>query len=211
MDGGGPDPLALELLDEAVGAALGADEDEGLGGAPADGGRHLDLVHLVDLEEAVLHGLDGGGGPRPPRGGRGRCRWRRTRRSTSPSRVAEKSIVWWRLLDPAQHPVDLGQEAHVGHAVGLVEDDHLDVGHRDLAAVGEVDEPAGGGDDDVDALVELLDLALDVGAAVDDDGPAARRRRPGARGRRPPGWPAHGWGRGRGPRGRRGAAGAQAA
>ena len=33
----------------------------------------------------------------------------------------------------------------------------------------EVDQPARGGDDDVDALAELLDLALDVGAAVDDD------------------------------------------
>jgi hypothetical protein len=77
------------------------------------------------------------------------------------------------LLDAAQHPVDLGEKAHVGHAVGLVENGHLDVGHRDLAPVGEVDQPSRGGDDDVDALVQLLDLALDVGPAVEDDGPPA--------------------------------------
>ena len=45
-------------------------------------------------------------------------------------------------LEAAQHPLDLGHEAHVGHAVGLVEDQGLDVGHRQLAPVAEVDEPA---------------------------------------------------------------------
>ena len=33
-------------------------------------------------------------------------------------------------LEAAQHPLDLGHEAHVGHAVGLVEHQRLDVGHR---------------------------------------------------------------------------------
>ena len=73
-------------------------------------------------------------------------------------------------LEAAEHPLDLGHEAHVGHAVGLVEDDFLEVRHRQLTTVAEVDEPPGGGDDDVDAPAELLDLALDVGAAVDGHG-----------------------------------------
>ena len=76
-------------------------------------------------------------------------------------------------LEAAQHPLDLGHEPHVGHAVGLVEHQGLDVGHRQLAPVAEVDEPARGGDDHVDAPAELLDLALDVGTAVDGDDPEA--------------------------------------
>ena len=162
-----PYPLASELLDEAVGAALGADEHERLGGASADGGDHLHLVHLVDLQEAVLHRLHGG----------------HDRRhlvadgvvQVAPHHAVDVAVERGReqhglvaALDAAQHPLDLGQEAHVGHAVGLVEDDDLDLGQGHGPPLGQVDQPARRGDDDVDALVELLDLALDVGAAVDD-------------------------------------------
>ena len=62
--------------------------------------------------------------------------------STAPSRVAEKSSVWCGLVEAAQHPLDLGHEAHVGHAVGLVEHERLELVDGDLAAVTEVDEPA---------------------------------------------------------------------
>ena len=55
-------------------------------------------------------------------------------------------------LDVAEDPLDLGQEAHVGHAVGLVEDDAPRRRSSDtLAALDEVDEAARRGDDDVDA------------------------------------------------------------
>ena len=74
------------------------------------------------------------------------------------------------LVEPAQHPLDLGHEAHVGHAVGLVEHQHLELVDRQLAPVAEVDEAPRGGDDDVDPLAELGDLAVDVGAAVDGHG-----------------------------------------
>ena len=171
MDGGGPDALALELLDQTVGAPLGPDEDEGLGRPPTDGGGHLDLVHLVNLEKAVLHEIDGDPG-------RGHFVADRVGQVTADEPVdvtvesgrEEHGLVG--LLDPPQHPVDLGEKSHVGHPVGLVEDGHFDVGHRYLAAVGEVDESSRGGDDDVHALVQLLDLPLDVGPAVEDDGPA---------------------------------------
>ena len=51
--------FALELRDEAVGAALGAHEHECAADAARDRGRDLHLVHLVHEEEAVLHLLDG--------------------------------------------------------------------------------------------------------------------------------------------------------
>ena len=76
-------------------------------------------------------------------------------------------------LQPAEHPLDLGHEPHVRHAVGLVEHQRLEPGDGDLAPVTEVDETAGRGDDHVNALVQLGHLAIDVGAAVDGDGAQA--------------------------------------
>ena len=67
------------------------------------------------------------------------------------------------LVEQAAH---LGQEAHVGHAVGLVDHDEVDVVEAQRAAVEEVLEPAGRGDDDLDALAERLHLLVHAGAAV---------------------------------------------
>ena len=74
------------------------------------------------------------------------------------------------LVEAAQHPLDLGHEAHVGHAVGLVEHQRLELVDGELAPVAEVDQAARRGDDQVDALAELGHLAVDVGTAVDGDG-----------------------------------------
>ncbi len=121
----------------------------------------------------MLHGVDGGaGGGHLVADGVGQVAADQAVDVTVEGGREEHGLV--PLLDPAEHPVDLGEKAHVGHPVGLVEDGHLDVGHGDLAAIGEVDEPSRGGDDHVDALVELLDLALDVGTAVEDDGAPSR-------------------------------------
>ena len=75
-----------------------------------------------------------------------------------------------RLVEPAEHPFDLGHESHVGHAVGLVEHQRLELVDGDFAAVAEIDEAPGGRDDQVHALAQLGDLAVDVGAAVDGHG-----------------------------------------
>ena len=69
-------------------------------------------------------------------------------------------------FDVAQHPFDLRKESHVGHAVGLIDDDVCDVVEEDLFAFDEVDEASRGGDDEVDALGQLLDLLFDICAAV---------------------------------------------
>ncbi len=62
--------------------------------------------------------------------------------------------------------VDRGPEAHVEHAVGLVEDQGRDLVELHGASLEQVLEPAGRRDQDVGALGEL-GLALDAGAAVD--------------------------------------------
>ena len=71
------------------------------------------------------------------------------------------------LVHAAQEPLDLRQEAHVGHAVGFVEHDRADVGDVDLAAVAEVDQATGSRDHHVDDLVEGADVGVEIGAAVD--------------------------------------------
>ena len=62
-------------------------------------------------------------------------------------------------------------EAHVEHAVGLVEDEDLDLVEANGAVLDEVEQPAGRGDEDVDAVGERADLAADRDAA-DGDGRA---------------------------------------
>ena len=56
--------------------------------------------------------------------------------------------------------LDRMDEAHVEHAVGLVEDEPAGFVEPDLAVVHQVLEPARGGDDHVDALGQLLDLGV---------------------------------------------------
>ena len=51
--------------------------------------------------------------------------------------------------------LDVGDEAHVEHAVGLVDDEDLDAGEQDLAAPEVVEQAARRGDQHVDAAVEL--------------------------------------------------------
>ena len=51
-----------------------------------------------------------------------------------------------------QQLLDVGQEAEVEHLVGLVEDEDARVGELEVALLGEVEQPPGRADDDVDAL-----------------------------------------------------------
>ena len=82
---------------------------------------------------------------------------------------------------------DLGQEAHVGHAVGLV--DRGDRRRSDEVAGALVDvvgEPAGGGDEQVDAALQLAGLPVERHAADDDRGAQAERLGERRRARRRP-------------------------
>ena len=81
-----------------------------------------------------------------------------------------------------QDPADGGQEAEVGHVVGLVEDGDLDRPQVAGTLLDQVLEAAGAGDDDVDAGPERLDLRVLADAAEDGAGlqavhPRERRER----------------------------------
>src|SRR5699024_7119600 len=66
-----------------------------------------------------------------------------------------------------QDRVDRLEEAEVAQVVGLVEHRDLDVVERQAAAVGQVRQATGGGDDEVDAALERVDLLVDRHTAVD--------------------------------------------
>ena len=69
--------------------------------------------------------------------------------------------------------LDVRPEAHVEHPVGFVEDQHVEAGEGGDAGAQVVHQPARCGDDDVDAGLEGLLLAVHADAA--EDGGAAHR------------------------------------
>ena len=99
----------------------------------------------------------------------GRFMKRRASATIGPGIVAEKSMVCRIGRRLREELLDVGEEAEVEHLVGLVEHHLLDVLEREQALVGEVEQAAGGADDDLRAGLELLDLALVGLAAVDGD------------------------------------------
>ncbi len=75
--------------------------------------------------------------------------------------------------------LDVGDEAHVEHAVGLVEDEHLHPAEDQVAAPDVVEQPSGRADHDVHrVLAERVALRLERDAAVDREhgGGHVRRR-----------------------------------
>ena len=75
------------------------------------------------------------------------------------------ALIWAARHDLAH----VGQEAHVEHAVGLVQHEHLDAGEVAGALLDEVDQTSGRGYEQVDAALEGLALRL-VGEPAHDDG-----------------------------------------
>ncbi len=169
-DGGGAE--VLELVDEPVRHVLGPDEDvhpTALRGLQ-DPGQHPGLVHPVDLEEVlgdqgsgVLLLVVGPGEGRVLHVPAGEPHDRGGHRGREQHRVA---ILAATRLDQA---LDVGEEAHVEHLVGLVQHQLGDVREVEVASVEVVEQTPGGADDHVDAALERLDLLLVGDAPVDAD------------------------------------------
>ena len=68
-------------------------------------------------------------------------------------------------------PLDVGQEAHVEHPIGLVEDEDLDLAEVGDSLADEIEEPPWCGDEDLDTLAERPDLGLHRHSTVDDRRP----------------------------------------
>ena len=91
----------------------------------------------------------------PPRSRTGSRRKRLVSRWISGGMVAEKNSVCRRWRQQPADPLDVGNEPHVEHAVGLVDDEDLDAGQQDAAALELVEHAAGRRDQHIDAAVEL--------------------------------------------------------
>jgi hypothetical protein len=81
--------------------------------------------------------------------------------------VAEKSSVCRFGRQLRQHAPDVGQEAHVEHAVGLVEHEELDPVEVCVGLLQMVEQPPRGGDEDVDAAAKAPLLRPHADAAED--------------------------------------------
>ncbi len=82
--------------------------------------------------------------------------------------VAEKNSVWRVNGSSLLMRSISGDEAHVEHAIGLVDDEDLDAGHQELAALAMIEQPAGCRDQNVDAAIELLLLIAERDAADEE-------------------------------------------
>ena len=172
VDGASLDAAGLEIGRDLVGAVLGLGEDEaaGEGRVGEQLGQQGALADRLDHDDRLFDALDGGG----------------LGRDLDLDRVLEQ--VAGQLADLARHGgreeqvlaargqarddlADRLDEAEVEHLVGLVEDENLGRGEVQGLLLDVVEQAAGSGDEDVEAL---LDGAL-LGAvfhAAEDDGDA---------------------------------------
>ena len=152
-------PLSARLLGQSVGAVLGAGEDQEralLVAAASSAAAELALLlDFVDVQ-VDLFGRLGGGADFDADGVAhvaldqvldGRFRW-------SPRRTC----VWRSAGVAARMRLIAGQEAHVEHAVGFVEDEDLDAAQFHQLAAQEIAEAAGGGDQDLRALADGVSI-----------------------------------------------------
>ena len=70
--------------------------------------------------------------------------------------------------DQGDHAPDIVDESHVQHAVGLVQDEDLDLADAQDALVDQVEQPPRRGDEDIHALPDRLDLRMLADAAEND-------------------------------------------
>ena len=67
-----------------------------------------------------------------------------------------------------QHATDSGQEAHVQHAIGFIEYQHLDVAQLQRALFDVIDQATRCCDQNINATTQRVDLRAHAGAAVND-------------------------------------------
>ena len=166
--------MAFDPLGDAVGVALGAGEDDdGLVAALVEQGQEqvvlLEDVDRVDRVVDRVGGAEAGtdvDGHRITEGPAGDAADGVGDRGREEQRLAVLRAV----VDDAGDVLD---EAHVEHAVDFVHDQHLDGLQIEDLLLMQVEQAARGGDDDVDALFERLDLGAVAHAAVEERGAGA--------------------------------------
>ena len=126
--------------------------------------ERLALVHGIDHQERLHHGLGRRG--RRRHGDLFRVHQERVGQAPDLRRHGcreEQRLP--NLRDEAHDALDVGDEAHVEHAVRLIDHQEFGVRQQDLAAIDQVEEAPGCRDQHVDAAVEFLLLIGEALAA----------------------------------------------
>ena len=89
----------------------------------------------------------------------------RVRATMGGGMVAEKNSVWLRGGQVLEHAADVGEEAHVEHAVGFVEHENLEPFELRVGVAEVIEQPSRRGHDDVDAAPEGVLLRSHAHAA----------------------------------------------
>ncbi len=168
MEGGGADLAALEPAGDPVGAVLGAGEYEhGIErGIAQQMGKEGRLEAGGDFVNQLRHRLGGIGAPADLDGLGGLLELVGQRFDFLRERGGKHEGLAFsrKRFDDA---ADLGEETHVQHAIGFVEDEEFDLREITVTLAHEVEEAARGGDDEVDGRAERLDLGTFSHAAED--------------------------------------------
>ena len=162
------DAAAGELLGETLGTVLGAGEHHSPRVRHGQVGQRADAVVGVDAHH-VVGGRAGGGGAVVDRvvHGIGEELGDQLLDAGVQGRGEQQSLRTGR--GRREDAGDAGQEAQVGHVVGLVQHADLDRVHAAVLLPHEILESTRAGHDDVDATIERIDLTA-LGDAAEDDG-----------------------------------------
>ena len=172
MDRGALDAVLVQHLGHAVGAMLGAGEDDHSVEAVLLDEVHEELCLLLTAHrvDALLDELDRRVGGRhfdAHRVMKGRAHDAHDVRG---HRGREEQVLPLGG-DGLDDLADLRPEAHVEHPIGLVQDEDLDVAEVRDPALHQVEQTTGGCDEHVDPTLERLGLRLVAHAAVHDGHP----------------------------------------
>jgi len=161
--------VVLDDLGQLSSSVAGAGEDEHRSGVVIEKFGELGLLLLeLHIDHLLFDELGGGAG----------------RAYFNPLRIGHE--VSGQVFDFARHgrtkkhglalagnlgedPANSGQEAHIEHPVGFIQDEDLHSVEPDRSLLKVVDQAAGGGDDHLGLHPDLLDLDVHAGPSDDQD------------------------------------------
>ncbi len=176
VDRCGAQAVLVEEFDQLVGAVLGAAEHQRLAAAVAaeQFEQQVALLRRVDRMHAMRDRRDDAVARGNLHFGRIAHELARERLDLIGERGREQQRLAILLRQRVEDALHLRQEAHVEHAVGLVENEDLDARDVGRAPFEMIDQAARRGDDDVDAAAQRVDLRLHADAAEDRRGEHAQ-------------------------------------
>ncbi len=179
MNRDGLDAFPSQFLGELVRPMLGAGEDQErallLVQHEVEESQFAILLHFVQMQVDLLHGLGDAADFDAYRLGRMHLNQMLNRSFDGGCRKEHRLTVG---RGCGHDPLDAGQEAHVQHTVGLVENQHTDGPQVHELAVEEIDQPSGRGDHHLSAFANRLQLGTLVESADYDGGATAGSCRP---------------------------------